>query len=419
MVPGVSLGQQDAYDGRTLDQDIWALWLEASITIQQHCHNDLVLVGQPCPGRVRDALPEPERLRARETIKRWSSYQPTELHSLEDWAEELGLAALYYKDESSRFELSSFKALGGAYAVQLIVRDVISQALDREVTLEEVDGVCDPDLAREITVVTATDGNHGRSVAWGARRFGCQCVIYMHERVSPGRQEAVEALGARVCRVQGNFDDSVRQADADARTHGWLMVSDTSWPGYVDIPRNVMAGYTVMTSEAMDQWPLSAPPTHVFIQGGCGGLAGAVCADLWYRYGADKPHVVVVEPEPAACLYESACASEPRAVNITTESLMAGLSCGEVSLIAWPVLQAAADDFLTITDDPVGPLMGRLAREASITAGESAVAGLAGLMEAHRDEVLWKTLGLSGSSRVLVFGTEGATDPTVYRQLVR
>ena len=156
------------------------------------------------------------------------------------------------------------------------------------------------------------------------------------------------------------------------------------------------------------------------------GLVSNVLADtfekrnwlLWQRYGMHKPRVIIVEPAPAACLYESACAGEPRVVNIKIESLMAGLSCGEVSLIAWPILKLGAEDFLTITDESVGPLMGRLAREESIVAGESAVAGLAGLMEAHGDEDLRGALSLTESSRVLVFGTEGATDPAVYRQLV-
>ncbi|MCH2133130.1 MAG: diaminopropionate ammonia-lyase [Phycisphaerales bacterium] len=390
---------------------------EVGITIQQHCHNDQVLSGQRCPDRIRDVLPESVRCRARDTISQWAGYQPTPLHDLQDMARELDLATVHYKDESARFELSSFKALGGAYAVQVVLQQAIEATSGQPVTLQEIDQVRHRDTAGAVTVVTATDGNHGRSVAWGARRFGCGCVVYMHEHVSPGRQAAVEALGARVQRVPGNFDDSVRAANADAEAHGWLMISDTSWPGYEDIPRDVMAGYTVMSGEAMDQWPHELPPTHVFIQGGCGGLAGAVCADVWYRYGPDKPRVVVVEPDPADCLFRSARAGEPKVVNITTESVMAGLSCGEVSLIAWPILSVGADDFLTISDDPVGPVMRRLA-EASIVAGESAVAGLAGLIEARADMDLSVALGLASDSRVLLFGTEGATDPAVYQQLV-
>ena len=147
-------------------------------------------------------------------------------------------------------------------------------------------------------------------------------------------------------------------------------------------------------------------------------MAAAVCVDLWSRYGVDRPRVVIVEPEPAACLYECAAAGELRMVDITTDSVMAGLSCGEVSLIAWPILQAAAEDFLTISDQPVGPLMRRLAVEESIVAGESAVAGLAGLMAAAADPDVVRRLGLTAESRVLLFGTEGATDPEVYRRLI-
>ena len=288
----------------------------------------------------------------------------------------------------------------------------------RSVTLEDVERNHHPDLAADVTVVTATDGNHGRSVAWGAERFGCGCVIHMHEQVSLGRQAAVEAFGATVRRVPGNYDDSVRAAARDAALNGWFVVSDTSWPGYEDIPRSVMAGYTVMSSEAMEQWPLDAPPTHVFLQGGCGGMAAAIGIDLWSRSGEDRPRIVIVEPEPAACLYESATAGELRMVDITTETVMAGLSCGEVSLVAWPVIAAAVDDFLTIGDESIGPLMRRLARESSIVAGESAVAGLAGLMAAAADSDVARRLGLSAESRVLLFGTEGATDPEVYRRLV-
>ena len=157
---------------------------------------------------------------------------------------------------------------------------------------------------------------------------------------------------------------------------------------------------------------------HVFIQGGCGGLAAAVCVDLWCRYGDRMPRLVIVEPVSAACLHDSALHGMLSRVDITTESVMAGLSCGEVSLIAWPIIAAGASDFLAITDDPIAPLMRRLAHEESIVAGESAVAGLAGLTEARKDDLLWTRLGLSRESRVLLFGTEGATDPDIYRAMV-
>lgn len=358
------------------------------------------------------------RRRAAATISGWPGHRPTPLRPLARIADELGIAAVLYKDESVRSELSSFKSLGGAYAVQCLLRERFEEATGDPVTLEDVARVRHPDLAAGITVTAATDGNHGRSVAWGAHRFGCGCVIHMHERVSIGRQTAVEAFGATVRRVPGNYDDSVRAAARDADLNGWLVVSDTSWPGYEDVPRSVMAGYTVMSSEAMDQWPFDASPTHVFLQGGCGGMAAAVCVDLWSRSRTTSPRFVVVEPDSAACLHDSAVAGVLQAVDITTETVMAGLSCGEVSLIAWPVIDAAVDDFLTIGDESIGPLMRRLARESSIVAGESAVAGLAGLMAAAADPDLARRLGLSPSSRVLLFGTEGATDPEVYRRLV-
>ena len=386
------------------------------MAIQKHWHNDKALLGQSCPVHISDVLPAPCRHQAMETITGWSGYVPTPLRSLHGLAREFGVSALCYKDESARFNLASFKALGGAYAVQSELRKVISEACGREIAMDQVDE--HSGHTASVTVVTATDGNHGRSVAWGADRCGCRCVVYMHEQVSAGRQQAVEALGAQVQRVKGNYDDSVRQAQEDAKANGWLMVSDTSWPGYLEVPRTVMAGYTVMSREAMEQWPFAEPPTHVFIQGGCGGLAGSVCLDMWCRLGDKKPRFIVVEPEPAACLYESACAGGIRGVDIQSESLMAGLSCGEVSHIAWPILERSVEDFLTMTDEPVAPLMRRLAQEESIVAGESAVAGLAGFTEAIGDQHLANRLGLSADSRILVFGTEGATDPVIYDTLV-
>ena len=207
------------------------------------------------------------------------------MRSLETIADELGLGGVFYKDEQSRFELSSFKALGGAYAVQLVLRDAMARLICREIAMKAIEDGHHLEVASAITVVTATDGNHGRSVIWGAERFGCKCVIYMHEDVSRGRVEAVEAFGATVRRGEGNYDDSVRAAAAVADEQGWLVVSDTSWPGYLEIPRHVMAGYTVMSGEAMEQWPLDAPPTHVFLQAGCGLMAAAADSDVARRLG--------------------------------------------------------------------------------------------------------------------------------------
>ncbi len=392
------------------------------VSISLAHHNRAALVGQSCPDKMRQVL-EPDRCTtARETISQWADYKPTALHRFDHLAAKLELDSVYYKDESTRFGLGSFKALGGAYGVQRVLHQALAAQLgDAAISLDDINQQRYPDLVDNMTVVTATDGNHGRSVAWGAQRFGCQCVIYMHENVSPARQQAVEIYGARVERVAGNYDDSVHQVDHDARQNDWQIVSDTSYPGYMEIPCDVMAGYTVMTTEAMDQLPNSLIPTHVFIQGGCGGLAGAVCADLWFRYGADMPHLVVVEPQPAACLYQSALAGKPQVVHIVDESLMAGLSCGEVSLLGWDILKAGARHFLTISDAPVAPLMRLMAAGAGgatpVVAGESAIAGLAGLIGAVNSPQLAREIGLDTNSRVLLFGTEGATDPALYREL--
>ena len=390
--------------------------------IAKHHFNLKAIPRQSRPEIVDSALDIRTCSRARASITSWPTYAPTPLHDLPALADEIGIAQLFYKDEATRLGLGSFKALGGAYAVLHSVAQEISVRGSTATDIEALMAGQLSQAAGEITVVTATDGNHGRSVAWGARNVGCRCIIYMHAEVSPGRQSAVESFGAEVIRVAGDYGDSVRQAARDAASNNWLLVSDTAWPGYTDIPRAVMAGYTVMSTEAMNQLPPTSTPTHVFIQGGCGGLAGAVCADLWHRYDTQRPRFIVVEPVPADCLFQSAVAGAVVNISVTRESVMGGLSCGEVSLLGWDILESGADHFLTIDDDAVGPLMKQLAQgtgdDPRIVAGEAAVAGLAGCITARADADLCQTLALNEQSTVLVFGTEGATDPTIYRQLV-
>lgn len=387
----------------------------------QHIANPAARSGGAFPERLH-AIMDPKACRlAREAISRWPGYAETPLRSLPVLAAELGIQQVLYKDEASRFGLGSFKALGGAYAVLRVLADDLSHALGRVVPDEEIASGAMTDLTREITVATATDGNHGRSVAWGARAFGARCKIYMHAGVSQGRAEAVEAYGAEVVWVDGNYDLSVRQAAEDAAAAGWHIVSDTSYEGYMDLPRHVMAGYTAMTQEVFDAVADAEPPSHVFVQGGVGGLAGAVFGHFWQQYGAARPRFIVVEPDRAPCLMESARAGRPTSVEITEETVMAGLSCGDPSLLAWDILAGCVDDFIAIPDSTIGPLMKRLAFETAggpIVAGESAVAGLAGLVAARADPALAEALGLDAHARVLVFGTEGATDPEIYETLV-
>jgi diaminopropionate ammonia-lyase len=359
---------------------------------------------------------------AKAEIGSWPGYAPTPLVSLPGLARALGVGAIHYKDESGRFGLGSFKALGGAYAVLRLLQDIIRKETGAVAGSAEIAAGGHAGLAAGVTVCCATDGNHGRSVAWGARTFGCACVIYVHATVSQARCDAIAAYGAEVRRIDGNYDDAVRRASVDAAANGWHVVSDTSYPGYVDVPRDVMQGYAVMVDEALGQLPAGVRPSHVFVQGGVGGLAAGVCSLLWERLGAARPAFVVVEPRDADCLFRSAAAGEPVAVDGALDTIMAGLACGEVSLLAWEILRPGADAFLTIPDASAEEAMRILADapfgDRPIVAGESAVAGLAGLIEAKAQPGMPARLGLDADSVVLVFGTEGATDPEMYRHIV-
>jgi diaminopropionate ammonia-lyase len=357
---------------------------------------------------------------ARREISSWTGYKETPLRQLPGLARKLGIGQIWYKDEAGRFGIGSFKALGGAYAVFRLLQKRIEEKTGRKVHAQDILSGALRQITSGITVTCATDGNHGRSVAWGAQMFGCHCVIYVHSTVSDGRCVAIERYGAEVRRVQGNYDDAVRQADRDAKTNGWFVVSDTSYEGYVSVPRDVMQGYSIMVDEALRQ--MSSPPTHVFVQGGVGGLAAAVCAHLWQCYGNKRPVYVLVEPDKADCLYRSALAGKPTAVHGPLDTIMAGLACGEVSLLAWKILQPGTDVFMTVSDEAAAEMMRVLADgrfgDEPIVSGESAVAGLVGLALAAGDVDARSRLALGPDSVALVFGTEGATDEEVYRQIV-
>lgn len=359
---------------------------------------------------------------AKREIQSWPGYATTPLVPLQALATAARVSGIYYKDEGGRFGLGSFKALGGAYAVMRLLQSVI---LDRTGEAASAADIAEGRFAAvcgALTVTCATDGNHGRSVAWGARIFGCRCVIYVHATVSQARCDAIAHYGAEVRRMPGNYDDAVRQAAADADLEGWHVVSDTSYPGYVDVPRNVMQGYGVMVDEALSQFPVDVVPTHVFVQGGVGGLAAAVCATLWERLGDRKPVMVVVEPDKAACLFRSAVAGEPVVVHGDLDTIMAGLACGEVSLLAWEILREGADGYVMIEDQAAAETMRLLARPAApdipIVAGESAVAGLAGFLQVAGHDDLRARLSIDEASVVLFFGSEGATDPELYEKIV-
>lgn len=379
------------------------------------------VAGAPIGGQAaHTVLTEQDFLQAQAEITAWEGYAVTPLVPLSGLAGQLGLARVDYKHEGPRFGLGSFKALGGAYAALRVLQRQLTQQLGRDISLEEIRSGTQAEACAQITLVSATDGNHGRSLAWGCQRFGAPCRIYIHAEVSESRAAAMRAFGAEVIRIDGDYDASVRLARQEAEEHGWFVVSDTSWEGYSAPPRDVMAGYSVMTREACEE--LTLPPTHVFLQGGVGGLAASVAAALRQYYGADAPRVIIVEPELAACLFASATAGRATNFAIQEETIMAGLSCGEPSEMAWEILAEEASDFLAIPDGIVAPTMrllaGAVTGDPVVEAGESAVAGLAALIAACQSPQLRRTLALDDGARVLLIGSEGVTDPEIFEAIM-
>jgi len=352
-------------------------------------------------------------------IATWPGYAPTPLISLPGLARRLGLSEIRYKDERSRFGLKSFKALGGAYAVANVLKRAVRAAGRGEATSTDLVRGAYGDIVGGVTVTCATDGNHGRSVAWGAQLLGCKCVIFVHETVSQGRRDAIARYGADVVEVRGNYDDAVRHAAGAAATHGWTVVSDTSYPGYREIPTDVMHGYGLMAAEI--EAALDEPPTHVIVQAGVGALAAAMCADFWLRYGARRPSFIVVEPTSADCIARSLAAGHPVAVAGALDTVMAGLACGEVSELAWEILRGGANAAVSVDDAlalaAVRAFAAPAAGDPPIVSGETGAAGLAALLAADADDGIRALLRLDGEARVLLLGSEGDTDPAIYRQI--
>lgn len=363
-------------------------------------------------------------LEAAQETERFLSFRennaPTPLASLGGMAARIGIQALHIKDEGHRLGLGSFKALGGSYAVIRLVLEEASQRFGRTVDIAELSTPEVRAVAETMTVACATDGNHGRSVAQGAQLVGAKAVIFVHSGVSNERVAAIARFGAEMLRVDGSYDDSVREAARIAEKRGWTIVSDTSWPGYERIPGLVMQGYTVIVTEALRQLP--EPPTHVFIQSGVGGIAAAIAGHLAILFGDKRPVFTVVDPLRAACLVESAKAGRPVVIQHGEPTVMAMLECYEPSLVAWRILSRVADAFMTVDEDDAIGVMKALAYpepdDPAIISGESGGVGLAGLLNAIRDPEIRTALGIDRHSRVFLVNTEGATDPARYEELV-
>ena len=342
----------------------------------------------------------------------------TPLHALPGLARALGLGALLLKDEALRSSLGSFKALGAPIA---LVRLVLRLWPGAGWTAEDLFAGRHAAALTDFVVISATDGNHGRALAAAARSLGCRCVIVLHAQVSQEREDAIAAHGAQIVRIAGDYDASVAEAARLARQHGWQVVSDTSYEGYEEVPRDVMQGYAVIAEEALEAAG-DQPITHVLLQGGVGGLAAGVVSHFWARFGPARPSFIVVEPQQADCLYQSALQGRPARASGSVDSVMAGLACGETSPLAWRFLQPAVDLFVTVGDAEAEAAMRLLADgthgDLPLVAGESGAAGLAGLQALCADAEARRQAGLDGDARVLLINTEGATAPSVYRQIV-
>ena len=331
-------------------------------------------------------------------ISKWESYKPTPLLILNKLSKELSLNQIYYKDESKRFDLKSFKALGGAYAVEKVTKG-----------------------NKEITVSTATAGNHGRSVAWGAKRLGLKCKIFISEFVSEARGKAMESLGAEVVKVKGNYENSLIECIKQSTENDWQIVQDVAWKDYMVVPTLTMAGYSVMMKEIVDQIN-NESITHVFLQAGVGGMAGAMVAGV-ARYLKNIPKIIVVEPDSAACVMKSIESGKIEKVQIVRESLMGGMSCGEPSLVPWKILKKSVNNCISLPDDDIGKAMKLFANASfgndKIIAGENAAPGVISLIACCNDEKIKNSINLNSNSNVLLIGCEGDTDQEMYQKLLK
>lgn len=374
----------------------------------------------------QNVLPTSEVIKIRRFHKQIPGYQISPLKGLGTLATRLGLGGIWVKDESARLDLSSFKVLGGSYAIYKLLQRRLGMA-DQELSFSDlVSGELRQKLG-DITFAAATDGNHGRGVAWSAKQMGFKSVIYVHKLTTRARIHSIEQNGARVVIVDGTYDDAVRQVYQDAQANGWEVVSDTAWEGYEDIPRWVMQGYTTMLSEAQEQLAAQGivKPTHIFVQAGVGSLAAATIAFYHNLFGSERPLSVVVEPTKAACLYESMRAGEMRSVIGDLDTIMAGLACGDPNPLAWNVLIETADVFAACPDYVAAkgmrvygvPLRG----DPFIVSGESGAVTLGALMftmEYEGARPLREKLNLNLDSHVLLINSEGNTSPDDFRYVV-
>ena len=334
---------------------------------------------------------------AYKVISNWDNYSPTPLISLNKLNNKLKLNKIFYKDESKRFHLKSFKALGGAYAVEKIIK-----GNDKKV------------------ISTATAGNHGRSVAWGSQKNNLECKIFISEFVSESRAQVMRSFGADVIRIKGNYEDSLNECIKQSKKNNWQIVQDVAWEDYKLVPKLTMAGYSVMMKEVSEQIT-NEKISHVILQAGVGGMAAAMVAGI-ARYLDHIPQIIIVEPDSAACVLESIKKGKIEKISIEKESIMGGMSCGEVSLVPWEILKNSVHFCVTVPDDYISKTVKYLANkefsEEKIIGGECSTPGIASLIGLSNDHETRKKISLNENSNVLLFGCEGDADEELYQKLL-
>ena len=329
-------------------------------------------------------------------ISSWDGYSQTPLIELNKLSKQLSLNKIFYKDEGKRFNLKSFKALGGAYAVEKIAKN-----------------------NKNIIVSTATAGNHGKSVAWGAKRLNLKCKSFISEYVSDARGEAMAKLGADVIKIKGNYENSLIECIKQSTKNNWQIIQDVAWKNYTTVPKYTMAGYAVMMKEIKNQINKNKI-SHIILQAGVGGMAAAMIAGI-SRYLKNIPTTIVVEPDSAACVLESIRIGKIKKIDVKRESLMGGMSCGEVSLVPWEILKNSVKYCISLPDDDISKIM-RMLRNANfsnekIIAGENSAPGVISLIASCEDKKIKEKMHLNKNSNVLLIGCEGDTDKEMYQRL--
>ena len=356
------------------------------------------------------------------------SYQPTKLLSMQALAEKLGVQAIYVKDESTRFGLKAFKGLGGTYAMFRVLCERLgidpSKADFSTFRQQEI-----RQAASRIVFVTATDGNHGKGISWASGLFGCRANVLMPKGSAQARAEAIRTAGpANVEITDLNYDETVAMASRLSEEKGWILIQDTAWDNYEQIPLWIIQGYLTMAGEAVKALEeADVRPTHVFLQAGVGAMAGGVCGYLMNHYHEHPPVISIVEPETVACIRLSAAAQDGKAHSVKGDpvTIMAGLNCGTPCKITWPVLRDYVSAYFAIPDYVAAEGMRTYARpcgmDPAVVSGESGAATMGALLWLMRDEDLAdarRFLGLDEKSVILLFNTEGDTDPDGYRAIV-